>query len=140
MSGAEPRNKSQKACDPVDAHVGARLRARRIEVGITQIALGEHLGVTFQQIKKYEKGVNRIAAGRLHRAAELLGVPVAHFYEGFTPIAQGPDEDSTPHLSQVYAALADPMTVRLVLGFTRLPLTARRAVLDIVRELERGMA
>ena len=72
----------KKAPDPVDRHVGHRVRVRRLLVGVSQEKLGDALGVTFQQIQKYEKGTNRISASRLRQIADMLGVPVSFFYEG----------------------------------------------------------
>jgi transcriptional regulator with XRE-family HTH domain len=66
----------------VDRHVAARIRARRLELGMVQEALGEALGVTFQQVQKYEKGTNRISAGRLFEIANLFEVEVSYFFEG----------------------------------------------------------
>jgi len=66
---------------PVDVHVGARLRERRRQLGKSQSALAGAVGLTFQQIQKYERGGNRIGAGRLHRFAEILGVPVSFFFD-----------------------------------------------------------
>jgi transcriptional regulator with XRE-family HTH domain len=66
----------------VDGYVGARLRMRRVMLGMSQGKLGQLLGVTFQQIQKYEKGSNRISASRLRQAAQVLEVPVEFFYEG----------------------------------------------------------
>jgi transcriptional regulator with XRE-family HTH domain len=66
----------------IDIHVGRRLRERRQELGMSQGSLGRHLGITFGQIQKYEKGSNRIGAGRLYRVAAVLGVPVQYFFEG----------------------------------------------------------
>ena len=71
-----------KAADDIDAHIGSRVRLRRMMVNVSQESLGEALGVTFQQIQKYEKGLNRIGAGRLYRIAQILDVPVSYFYEG----------------------------------------------------------
>lgn len=71
-----------KVPNPVDRHVGARLRMRRIQVGLSQEKLGEALGITFQQIQKYEKGSNRIGASRLQLAAKVLAVPVNYFFDG----------------------------------------------------------
>jgi transcriptional regulator with XRE-family HTH domain len=68
--------------EPVDAYVGTRVRARRQQLGMSQTALAVGLGVSFQQVQKYEKGANRIAASRLARIAELLQVQVPYFYEG----------------------------------------------------------
>jgi transcriptional regulator with XRE-family HTH domain len=71
-----------KSPDAVDRFIGARLRMRRILVGMSQEKLGEALGITFQQIQKYEKGTNRISVSRLHQIAGILGVPLGAFYEG----------------------------------------------------------
>jgi len=71
-----------KSPDPVDRHVGSRVRMRRGLLGMSQEKLGEALGVTFQQIQKYEKGSNRIGASRLNQIAQILGVPVSFFFEG----------------------------------------------------------
>ena len=67
---------------PVDAHVGGRVRARRTLIGMSQTELGKHVGLTFQQIQKYEKGMNRITASRLWRFSLILGRPISWFFEG----------------------------------------------------------
>jgi transcriptional regulator with XRE-family HTH domain len=72
----------KKPLDPVDVHVGLRVRGRRIVMGLSQTATATALGVTFQQVQKYEKGVNRIAPSRLAMLSGLLGVPVPFFFEG----------------------------------------------------------
>jgi transcriptional regulator with XRE-family HTH domain len=74
---------STKAPNPVDKYVGSRVRMRRIMLGMSQEKLGEALGLTFQQVQKYEKGTNRISAGRLQRISEVLTVPVSFFFAGF---------------------------------------------------------
>jgi transcriptional regulator with XRE-family HTH domain len=74
---------------PVDRHVGARVRMRRMMVGMSQDKLGDSCGVTFQQIQKYEKGTNRMGASRLHQIARVLDVPVEFFYEGAPSEAGG---------------------------------------------------
>ena len=79
-SETEERGSSRRA-NPVDVHVGARVRLRRMLLGMSQEKLGEHLGLTFQQIQKYEKGINRIGASRLFDLSQVLGVPVQFFYE-----------------------------------------------------------
>ena len=66
----------------VDRHVGARMRERRVMLGLTQQQMADLIGVTYQQAHKYEKGINRVAAGRLYRIARALGVDVSYFYEG----------------------------------------------------------
>lgn len=68
---------------PVDIHVGRRLRQKRTFLGMSQEAIGKQIGVTFQQIQKYERGINRMGASRLFDFAKALGVPVSYFFEGF---------------------------------------------------------
>lgn len=72
---------SKKSPNPIDTHVGSRVRMRRMMLSMSQEKLGEHLGITFQQIQKYEKGTNRIGASRLQHIATVLQVPVAFFFE-----------------------------------------------------------
>lgn len=72
----------KKLPSPVDVHVGSRIRLRRMMQGMSQERLGEALGITFQQIQKYEKGINRVGASRLHQMADALAVPVSFFFEG----------------------------------------------------------
>lgn len=79
---------SIKRPDPVDVEVGHRIRIQRLAKGLSQTALANQLGVTFQQVQKYEKGVNRVGAGRLTKIAEVLGVPVGTFFNGSQEIAE----------------------------------------------------
>lgn len=72
----------QRAANAVDRHIGRRLRERRLAIGMSQETLADLLGVTFQQIQKYEKGVNRIAASRLYSMAKALEIDITHFFEG----------------------------------------------------------
>ncbi|MBI1260164.1 MAG: helix-turn-helix domain-containing protein [Rhizobiales bacterium] len=72
----------RKSANPIDVHVGSRVRMRRMMVGLSQEKLGEALGLTFQQVQKYEKGLNRIGASRLYQIARILVVPVSYFYDG----------------------------------------------------------
>lgn len=72
----------KKSAGPVDKYVGSRVRMRRILIGMSQERLGEALGLTFQQVQKYEKGTNRIGASRLQQIAQALGVPVTYLFEG----------------------------------------------------------
>jgi|SRR4051794_24776172 len=71
-----------KASNAIDAHVGSRVRMRRMMLGMSQEKLGDALGLTFQQVQKYEKGTNRMGASRLQQAADILGVAVPFFFEG----------------------------------------------------------
>ena len=100
MSGPRPvkrrrgrRSVSVHGADPVDVHVGSRLRERRIALGITQAALADKLGVTFQQLQKYERGANRLSASALWRAAEAVDVPVTYFFDGLGGGRAAPDGD-----------------------------------------------
>ncbi len=77
----EPNAVKKKAPNPADVHVGGRIRMRRMILGISQEKLGTVLGVTFQQVQKYEKGATRVGAGRLLEIANFLGVPVSYFFE-----------------------------------------------------------
>ncbi len=83
----------KRIANPVDKHVGSRIRMRRLMLGMSQEKLGNGLGLTFQQVQKYEKGTNRIGASRLQHISQLLQVPVPFFFEGAPhvpgqPIAQ----------------------------------------------------
>jgi transcriptional regulator with XRE-family HTH domain len=71
-----------KEPQPIDRHVGARIRHKRMMLGVSQEALGDALGVTFQQVQKYEKGMNRVGASRLQAIANFLEVPVSYFFDG----------------------------------------------------------
>ena len=84
----------KKQANPIDAQVGNRVRIRRMLIGMSQERLGDLLGLTFQQVQKYEKGVNRIGAGRLFEIARALSAPISYFYEG---IGQEGPRQVTPH-------------------------------------------
>ena len=81
---------TKKAPNPIDKHVGSRVRMRRMMIGMSQEKLGEKLGITFQQIQKYEKGTNRVGASRLQQIATSLSVPPSFFFEG-APVPDGAD-------------------------------------------------
>jgi transcriptional regulator with XRE-family HTH domain len=92
----------KKSSNPPDAFVGNRVRLRRMLIGMSQEKLGELLGLTFQQVQKYEKGVNRIGAGRLWQVAQILSVPINYFYEGAPLLGAAPagrvDAPDTPDM------------------------------------------
>jgi transcriptional regulator with XRE-family HTH domain len=120
----------------VDRHVGSRIRLRRQLLNLSQERLGEELGVTFQQVQKYERGTNRVGAGRLWHLAKVLDVPVSFFYEGATEnTAQSgfADSDQTP-LVDDFIQSADG--VALAQAFSRITdPKVRRRVLELVRTL-----
>ena len=81
METGELQGRSARRPNPIDVHVGGRVRFRRMLLGMSQEKLGERLGLTFQQVQKYEKGINRIGASRLFELANVLGVEVQFFYD-----------------------------------------------------------
>src|ERR1700754_3361463 len=96
-----------KAPNPVDKYVGSRVRMRRVLLGMSQEKLGEALGLTFQQVQKYEKGTNRIGASRLQQISKTLRVPPSFFFEdapAFDPVAAGlpPDGGETEETGSCY--------------------------------------
>ena len=132
----------KKQANPVDAHVGHRVRLRRMLVGMSQERLGELLGLTFQQVQKYEKGVNRIGAGRLYELAGILGVPVSFFYEGMNgaagPEGQGGEQaqGTGPSPPAVMEFVATGEGLQLSLAFMKIrDGKVRRKILDLVRSL-----
>ncbi len=120
--------------DEVDAYVGARIGLRRSALGLSQSALAQQLGISFQQVQKYESGQNRISASRLHRAATVLGTSVETFFPP-VEIARGASDDGWAAL-RLITATADGRTVAA--GFPRIEdRDLRRAVARIVRALAR---
>jgi len=113
--GSHPLGKKIRGAD---AHVGARVRSRRIQMGISQSALGDSLGVSFQQVQKYERGTNRISASRLHQIAAELGVPAAYFFDTELPSsAIGLDGFSADTFDEF---VASPEGVRLMQAFVKI--------------------
>lgn len=127
-----------KKPNPVDSHVGARVRARRVMVGMSQDKLGESLGLTFQQIQKYEKGMNRIGAGRLWLIAKILGVPVSFFFDGLPADIMDRPKSLVAEERESYGAdvFTAPDTVQLAQAFARIKNQAvRKKILDLVKSL-----
>lgn len=122
---------------PVDALVGRNIRICRLQRGLTQTDLGDHLGVTFQQIQKYENGANRVGAARLTQIAGALGVGLATLFDGSAAASRdsnGPDPSGRE-------LLADPHALRLVQAFDRIPGAKRRiAILHLIESLGNGHA
>ena len=121
-----------KSPDPIDLHVGARLRYRRMLLGMSQESLAAKLGLTFQQIQKYEKGQNRIGASRLWRLAQALDARVCYFFEGL----EDAPVDAAPDAPRPTDFVASPEGLNLNLAFARIrdPST-RRKVVELVRAL-----
>lgn len=122
-----------KQPDAIDVEVGHRIRIHRMARGISQSHLGEKLGVTFQQVQKYEKGVNRIGAGRLTRIAKILNVPVTVLFGVDTESSKG---QTPPSDSNVLAQLSLAGAVQLVQAYAQIPTSAlRRTVVDLVEQI-----
>ncbi len=114
---------------PVDVHVGKRIRHRRWMVGMTQQQLAEKVGIKFQQIQKYETGMNRVSASRLWEISEALSVPVGFFFEGLDSNAEKV-ESSLPD-----DILADKEALELVRSYYAIPETQRRQLFELARVL-----
>ena len=134
---------STKAPNPVDKYVGSRVRMRRIMLGMSQEKLGEALGLTFQQVQKYEKGTNRVGASRLQQISEVLQVPVSFLFDGSPSGAIGGGA-SAESASPAYIAdfLATSEGLALTRAFTRIPGSKlRRSIVDLVEQIaDREMA
>jgi transcriptional regulator with XRE-family HTH domain len=128
---------AKKAPNPTDKHVGARVRMRRMMLGMSQEKLGDALGLTFQQVQKYEKGANRIGASRLQQIAHILQVPVSFFFEG-APAAPGQQLGSAeaPSPSYVSDFLATSDGLALTKAFMRIRNPKlRRRIVDLVEQI-----
>jgi transcriptional regulator with XRE-family HTH domain len=126
----------KKQANPVDAHVGHRVRLRRMLIGMSQERLGELLGLTFQQVQKYEKGINRIGAGRLFEVAGILGVPISFFYEDADANGSPSGFSEAGEPPPVMEFLASGEGLQLSLAFMRIKdVKVRRRILDLVRSL-----
>ena len=135
----ETQEMSTKAPNPVDKHVGSRVRMRRIMLGMSQEKLGEALGLTFQQVQKYEKGTNRVGASRIQQICEILQVPVSFLFEGSpTGIskAEGLSEAPAPSPAYVSDFLATSEGLALTRAFTRITdAKLRRSIVDMVEQI-----
>jgi transcriptional regulator with XRE-family HTH domain len=123
----------KKQANPIDVQVGNRVRIRRMLIGMSQERLGDLLGLTFQQVQKYEKGVNRIGAGRLFEVSRILNVPVDFFYEGVnaTPTSAN-EQESAPVMEFVSSGEG----LQLSLAFMKIKdAKVRKRVLDLVKSL-----
>ena len=129
-------NLPKKQANPIDAQVGNRLRLRRMMIGMSQERLGELLGLTFQQVQKYEKGVNRIGAGRLFEVARILGVPIQYFYENVPEAGAKAPGFAEPESPPVIEFVSSGEGLQLSLAFMRIKdPKVRKRVLDLVKSL-----
>ncbi len=124
----------ERAANAIDRKIGQRVRSRRLEIGMSQERLAELLGVTFQQVQKYEKGVNRIAASRLHDIGAALEMPVARFFEGLSAARAGGVSEARQDF--VDNALATPEGAQLIALFASIKSQrVRRRVVELVKAL-----
>jgi transcriptional regulator with XRE-family HTH domain len=130
---------AKKAPNPIDKHVGSRVRMRRMMLGMSQEKLGNNLGLTFQQVQKYEKGTNRIGASRLQQISQILQVPVSFFFEGAPTVggparADGMSEAPSPAYVSDFLATSDGLA--LTKAFMRISDSKlRRRIVDLVEQI-----
>jgi transcriptional regulator with XRE-family HTH domain len=134
MNGKENKKKP----NPTDIHVGGRIRMRRNMLGMSQEKLGENLGITFQQIQKYEKGTNRVGASRLQAISDILGVPVSFLFEDApgneAAAAKGFSEDSSVNFAIEFCTSAEGL--QLNRAFVRISdPKVRRKIIELVKTL-----
>lgn len=126
---------SIKAPNPIDRHVGQRVRMRRMALGMSQEKLAEGLGVTFQQLQKYEKGVNRIGSSRLHHLAERLQVTVSFFFEGLSTTGA----EASSEVTSAVAFLTSSDGLKLTTAFMSIKdANCRRSLVDMAQAMAKA--
>lgn len=135
MSGA-----AESKANPIDQHVGWRIRQRRRSLGLSQTALANQLGLTFQQVQKYERGFNRVSASKLYEIAKILSVPLADFFEGLPPTTGETGEGQALEHQPRLKGLMDTRDGEMVAEyFPKIEcLSLRRAVALLVRATVRA--
>jgi transcriptional regulator with XRE-family HTH domain len=138
-----PGRPKTDAPNPIDIRVGARLRLRRNMLGLSQEKLGDAIGLTFQQVQKYERGANRIGASRLHELSQILNVPIAFFFDDTDPVRAPAMGGFSEQPAEVFDAVPPRKaeTLELVQAYWAIEDTAlRRRLLDFVKALAAGVA
>ena len=130
---------TKKNPNPIDVHVGNRVRMRRMLVGMSQEKLGDALGLTFQQVQKYEKGANRVSASRLYQMSSTLGVPIQFFFDDIpissqTPNTQGLAESDSAGVLMDFLNSSEGFQMGRAFSAIK-DSTVRRRVLDLVKSL-----
>jgi transcriptional regulator with XRE-family HTH domain len=127
----------KKPLNSIDKHVGSRVRMRRMMLGMNQTKLGDALGITFQQVQKYEKGANRVSASRLQHISHILQVPVPFFFEGAPHLpGQATGNGAAPSPAYVTDFLASSDGLALTKAFMRIKKRElRRRIVDLVEEI-----
>jgi len=141
---AQPRLYNERKAQPIDAHVGKRIRMRRSMLNITQEMLAESVGVTFQQIQKYERGANRISASRLHQFSQALTVPVEYFYQEFAEAGSKRARHGLSDNAQESIGTDDKLYTRETLDLLKVYYSVednrkRRELLKIIRSMAENM-
>ena len=127
---------AKKSPNPIDKHVGSRVRMRRMMLTMSQEKLGDALGLTFQQVQKYEKGTNRIGASRLKQISQILQVPVEFFFEGAPGVHGSGNTGGEAAANYVSDFLASSEGLSLTKAFTRIKdPKLRRRIVDLVEEI-----
>lgn len=138
LAKAYSLSKRGEGPNPIDIHVGQRLRLRRTLLGLSQEVLGEAVGITFQQLQKYERGANRISASRLFNLSQVLGVPVSFFFEDM-PHLEGSSMDAPTGETQEFESMARRETLELVRAYYRIEDEhVRRRAFDLIKALAGG--
>ena len=128
-----------RALNPIDKHLGSRVRMRRLMLGMSQEKLGDALGITFQQVQKYEKGTNRMGAGRLQHISHLLQVPVPFFFEGAPHVPgqiKGFGEAPSPAYVSEFLATSDGLALTKAFMQITEP-SLRRRIVELVEQIAR---
>jgi transcriptional regulator with XRE-family HTH domain len=128
---------AMKAPNPIDVHVGRRVRLRRKELGISQERLAEGLGLTFQQVQKYERGANRVSASKLYEMARVLRVSIGYFFEGLDdPASPIGDNYASAYNSVIEEMLSEPNGPQLAEAFLSIRRRSiRKGLADLAREI-----
>ena len=140
--GRRGRRKADKP-NPIDVHVGSRVRLRRTLLGMSQEKLGDAIGLTFQQVQKYERGANRVGASRLFELSRVLDVPVSFFFDELAPESAGgaPSANATPSPSGGPDPMMRRETLELVRAYYRIPdQQLRRRLFDLTKAIANACA
>jgi len=129
----KPHDDSDHVPNPVDRHVGLRIRMRRKELGFSQERLAEAIGLTFQQVQKYERAANRVSASKLWEIARVLSTSISFFYAGLADAAETPTSNLASDAIQDFLMTPDGM--ELAASFPKLPRQVRHKVLELVRAM-----
>ncbi len=145
MAKRKRRKTAERGPRPVDAHVGRRVRLRRTILGMNQTKLGEALGLTFQQIQKYERGTNRIGSSRLYELSKVLDVPVSFFFDDMPPEVAGERAERPAGMADAEGAayeadiLARRETLELVRAYYRIKSgKARKRIFELTKTIAKA--